>query len=475
MNSTLKYMFPAGFMALSIAANSQQLPGIKEFADGQPALASEVNNNNRVISETMTAAADALAERISLLERTSDRLVVIDPSGTSRLGGLKMSDAPSGRATETTTAEVLGGKLIIENVDCTADPYALNRQYVEYSRFSYLLFYIRGDCYGEISSLRLGDENFDAEVAGGFNVQEHAQVIAIYQNDADRISGAPRPKIIPNPDCALNGELINAYGAEAAATCSRTYLFASFGGALYIDSIDIEVGPWDNQGILFSRGAQGEVSNSIITMAALDYTSGIKIQHGASPYLSNVVILGNESSEGQIGLNMINNGAAYLYGPVDIAGTQIALEMQSGASIFSYSRGRMRLSVKDDNGDVARVIGSNVTLTGGNVTPPAIEFGNGRAYFSGSFLSVINRHVSLIDTARLIVQSSIIDINPQLNRSEMPPNEVTTHVQCFGNSDVTLGALREPERPYNRAIIDNGAGCLDNEEWKALIQASQTP
>ena len=474
MNSTLKYMFSAGFMALSIAANSQQLPGIKEFADGQPALASEVNNNNRVISETMTAAADALAERISLLERTSDRLVVIDPSGTSRLGGLKMSDAPSGRATETTTAEVLGGKLIIENVDCTADPYALNRQYVEYSRFSYLLFYIRGDCYGEISSLRLGDENFDAEVAGGFNVQEHAQVIAIYQNDADRISGAPRPKIIPNPDCALNGELINAYGAEAAATCSRTYLFASFGGALYINSVDIEVGPWDNQGILFSRGAQGEVSNSNITMAALDYSSGIRIQHGASPYLNNVAIQGNESVEGQVGLSMRNNAAAYLYGPISVAGTHIALEMTSGASIFSNNRASMTLAVKDNNGNVARIEGSNITLEGGNALP-ALNFTNGVAYFKGSGLSVINRHINFGESASLVAQSSIIDTNPQLNGSELLEADVARHIQCFGNSDVTLGALRDAENPYNRVLINNGTDCLDNAEWTAIIRAYQTP
>ena len=474
MNATLKYMVSTGFMALSIAANSQQLPGIKEFADGQPALASEVNNNNRVISETMTAAADALAERISLLERTSDRLVVIDPSGTSRLGGLRMSDATSGRATETTTAEVLGGKLIIENVDCTADPYALNRQYVEYSRFSYLLFLIKGDCYGELSSLRLGDENFDAEAAGGFNVQEHAQVVAIYQNDADRMNGAPRPKIIPNPDCALNGELINAYGAEIASTCSRIYLFASFGGALYINSVDIEMGPWDNQGVLFSRGAQGEVNNSNITMASLDYSSGIRIQHGASPYLSNVTIQGNENVEGQVGLSMRNNAAAYLYGPISVAGTHIALEMEAGSSIFSNNYASMTLAVKDNNGDVARIERSDITLKGGNAAP-AINFTNGVAYFKGSGLSVINRHINFGESARLVAQSSIIDTNPQLNSSELLEDDVATHIQCFGNSDVTLGALRNAENPYDRVLINNGSGCLDNTEWTAIIQAYQTP
>ena len=71
-------------MALcSVGGLADQLPGIAEFTDGEPALAEEVNGNNLVISDK----AQELEARILQLENVSDRLV--RDEDTARYGGAR--------------------------------------------------------------------------------------------------------------------------------------------------------------------------------------------------------------------------------------------------------------------------------------------------------------------------------------------------------------------------------------------------
>ena len=122
-------------MALcSVGGLADQLPGIAEFTDGEPALAEEVNGNNLVISDK----AQELEARILQLENVSDRLV--RDEDTARYGGARSAE-PSAAATNVGgLTELLGGKLYLDNIDCNADPHALNKAYIDNSQYSYIQF-----------------------------------------------------------------------------------------------------------------------------------------------------------------------------------------------------------------------------------------------------------------------------------------------------------------------------------------------
>lgn len=289
-----------------------QLDGIKEFDNGDRALANEVNANNLIFSDK----AQELQARIKLLEDTSDRLVRIDTGSTGRVSRDAMRLPDSREAREGELVELVGGKLILAAVDCRTDPYALNRSYVDNSRFSTIEFGIIGDCYGDLPRTTFGEPAPEGTYP---YIQEHAQVIGIYPaEDPDNPGNPASARIIPNPDSG------------------RTGLVASFGGALYIDSVDIVVGN-DYTGVLFSRGSTGDLNNVTITMNG-NYQIGIRVQHAANPYLGNVTIQGDSQAPSAQGLYLLNNAAVYLYGSLSISGATTGVEAIAGSSLFTWSR-----------------------------------------------------------------------------------------------------------------------------------------
>ena len=289
-----------------------QLDGIKEFDNGAPALANEVNANNLILSNS----AQDLAARIKLLEDTSDRLFRIDSGSSGRVSRDAMRLPDSRERNEGELVELLGGKLILESVDCRADPYTLNRLYVNNSQYSYIQFGIIGDCYGDLSRTTFGEL---APEGTHPYIQEHAQVISIYPaEDPDNLGNVASARIIPNPDSGVTG------------------LVASFGGALYVYDVDIVVGD-DYFGVLFSRGSTGDLHEVTITLRH-DYQAGVRVQHAANPYLGNVTIQGNSQTPSAVGLLLLNNAAVYLYGSLSISGASIGIEAIAGSSLFSWGK-----------------------------------------------------------------------------------------------------------------------------------------
>ena len=306
------FVFTLSQIFFVVAAHSDQLDGIKEFDNGDPALADEVNANNLILSNK----AQDLEARIKLLEDTSDRLVRITPGPSGRVASDAMRLSSSNQAEEGELVELLGGKLILEDVDCRTDPYALNRLYVDNSQYSYIQFTIIGDCYGDISRTTLGE----AAPEGTYPyIQEHAQVISIYPGeDPDNPGNPASARIIPNVDSGW------------------TSLYASFGGALYINGVDIVVGD-DYTGVLFSRGSTGDLHDVTITLNT-DYQTGVRVQHAANPYLGNVTIQGNPEAAAARGLFLLNNAATYLYGDLSLSGARQGIVAIAGSSLFSWGR-----------------------------------------------------------------------------------------------------------------------------------------
>ena len=349
-------------------AQSDQLDGITEFDNGAPALADEVNANNLIFSNK----AQDLEARIKLLEDTSDRLVRIGTDSSGRVSRDVMRLPSSREAKEGELVELVGGKLILEDVDCRTDPYALNRLYVDNSQYSYILFTIIGDCYGDISRTTLGE----AAPEGTYPyIQEHAQVIAIYPaEDPDNPGNLASSRIIPNIDS------------------DRTGLVASFGGALYINGVDIVVGG-DSWGVLFSRGSTGDLHDVTITLRDNGGT-GIRVQHAASPYLGSVTIQGNTEAPSARGLFLLNNAATYLYGGLSISGTSQGILAIAGSSLFSWDRSA---DVQTPNSsdyafwlDSAHVGLGSVTTNGSIWVREGGDLSLGELTFSGNEIRVDN-------------------------------------------------------------------------------------
>ena len=446
-----------GYLALlaPFHLSAEQLEGIKEFSDGAPAVASEVNSNNLVLSNK----ALELEARILRLEDTSDRLVRIKPEGSARISAGVATEAANATAGE--LVELLGGKLILENIDCTDDPYALNRAYVEHSQYSYILFYIIGNCYGDIASLVLGDATYE----GAPMVQEHGQVVNIQATPGL----SQRPKIVPNPDC-------NILYPGLSPTCTRMGLVSSFGGGLYIGGVDLEMGAYDNYAALFSRGSAGDLNNvTITTHPNSPYAFPIRAQHAANPYIGSVTINGNGTHQGS-GISLTNNAAMYVYGQITIEGTQVGLKAESGSSVSVRSGrggrpGGLHITT-NDNGFPIQLTAADMHFHGGEPTSPALILGgkNGVAQIDHGSRLYMQSPLLFSGDVKFTVQASNVSVVPTNGSGVLTADNVADYFYCRGLSTVTLRELGDTI--FNESEIDNGDTCLSTEEWQAW--ASQT-
>lgn len=432
------------FVGLSLNAVADQLDGIKEFADGNPAIASEVNTNNMVLSDK----AQELESRVLLLENTSDRLVRINPDSAGRLSPEAIASQATG--TEGQLVELYGGKLILEDIDCNADPYAMNKLYVENSRFSYIHFAIKGNCYGDIARTTLGEV---APPEAQPYLQEHSQTISIGPVEDPENPGQALPaKIIPNVDSGLVG------------------LYASFGGALYINSVDVELGMGEQ--ILYSRGATGSLRNLTITLPAGSTGGGVHVQHAASPYIAALNIVGDTSEPADFGLSVMNNGVVYQFGPINISGVKQGLYATSGASIFTW-------------GAVMNIESINESMW--------IESAKVKQGRYNDMTTIMNLDgdiwireqgelkagaVKLSDSTKIRVDSGFLNMLP-LNSAGDPlsSEELNEVVTCNGLSNASFGFYpfnEDGSQSFDYVQIPNQK-CFDTFQWSQFVNQALNP
>ena len=362
---------------------ADQLPGIAEFTDGEPALAKEVNGNNLVISDK----AQELEARILQLENVSDRLVRDEDA--ARYGGARSAE-PSAAANKVGgLTELLGGKLYLDNIDCNADPHALNKAYIDNSQYSYIQFTITGSCYGHFTLIDGTDPT-----AG--ELQEHGQAISIVGNVGTEDSPLPRPKLIANP------------------FSNNMSLYGSFGGGLYIKDVDIDVSMAAGWGVLFSRGTTGDIARSTITCTAEDNAvKGIWIQNGASPYIYTVDVV-----DCDVGMFGRNNVSAAIYYHVSITGARLGVELRQGSSV--NARGVYDEKIDIDASDWAITLdgASQMKLGRNGVSTTSMEISGGIQVLGDSNLTIFNPLTLVPANSPIEVTSSQLRIRPRKGEAE---------------------------------------------------------
>ena len=422
---------------LAVVANSaiaDQLEGIQEFTDGNPALATEVNDNNRILSDK----AQELDARVRLLEDTSMRLIRQETAARYSLSG----GASSSETVTATLVELEGGKLILDNVDCTQNPHALNQAYIENSRFKDLTFIIKGDCYGDY--WLLDGNNPDAGVR-----QEFGQSVKIQGNiGTDPDNPLPRPRLIPNP---LTG---------------RMSLVGSFGGGLYLTDVDI-VGGNQFSTILFSRGATGSVRNVNIQCSTTyeGLTVGARVQNGAVPYFE-----GNIDISGcNWGMWVFNNSTVALFGDLNIDATDIGLYVSQNSSINSVLFRDTVVNITSEQ--TALIVDqSNIELALNNPSSKTMDV-TGDMVFRSSQVK-LNAPLRLDSDGTLLVNNSVVNLFPlsaggDLNTEAdyLSSTDLSNRTTCEGNGSFN---------PINRvssspiAVTD----CWNDTQWKSLYSGA---
>ena len=428
-------------LLVSHPAISDQLPGIKEFADGNPALSAEVNANNLVLSDK----TQELAARIKLLEDTSTRLI-----RDEAVARYSRSTASQTAAQEANTSglglglrELEGGKLILDNVDCTNDPLALNKAYIEYSRFKDITFVIRGDCYGDY--WLIDGNNPEAGVR-----QEFGQSVNItgWIGD-DPQNPLSRPRLIPNP------------------ITNNLSLSGSFGGGLYLSNLII-VGGNQLDVILFSRGATGSVGNVDIQCARTDgqLSVGARVQNGAVPYFTgNVTVSGCD-----IGMWVFNNSTVSLYGSLSLQAKEVGLWVTQNSSVNTVLFRNAVIDINSDN--TAMSIDNSTIELGWNSSPNyAVMIVDGHLNFDASRVEL---HVPVRwDSASNITLSNsnvdwfplISDGDPTLDSNYLDSAGLTGRATCKGKS-----TLNTKNRITAQEITIDG--CWTDSQWTSLFSSS---
>jgi len=300
MTSLFRAILATQLMMICLpSALADQLPGITEFQDNTPAVAKEVNDNNMVLSDK----AQDLEARVKQLEDVSDRLVREDDA--ARYG---RSGEPTPRSGAGGMVKLVGGKRILYGVDCSQDPHALAKAYQQNTRYSYLAFYIIGECYGHFTLL-------DSEGVSGSppypELQEHGQVVTISSTYGEEGGVATKPKLVPHP------------------VTNMMSLIGSFGGGLYINNVDVDISMSAGFGVLFSRGTTGDLGRSTVTcLASSNTVRAVVIQNGAAPYLYGVTI-----KDCDTGIMSMNNTATTIYGDITIANARIGINLFQAASL----------------------------------------------------------------------------------------------------------------------------------------------
>ena len=421
-------------LTLTQPMSADQLEGIKEFTDGTPALATEVNDNNRVLSDK----AQELDARVRLLEDTSTRLIRQETAQRySRSAGID-----PGEETAQGLVELEGGKLILDNVDCTNNPLALNQAYIENSRFRDITFIIKGDCYGDY--WLIDGNNPDAGVR-----QEFGQSVQILGDiGLDPENPLPRPRLIPNP---LTGQMS---------------LSGSFGGGLYLTNVDIMAGS-QLDAVLFSRGATGSVRNvSIICDPNYEGLAvGVRVQNGAVPYFEgNIDISGCDW-----GMWIFNNSTVGLYGDLTIDAESMGLWVAQNSSVNSVL---YRDSVINITSGLTALLVEDSSIELGWDNPSAkimdvtgdVVFDSARGQF--------NAPLRLDAGSTLLIKNSDVDVYPLAGGGD--PSTADDYLTSEALSDITTCEGNSSFNPINRVTSSPIAvtNCWNNAQWQSLFSGT---
>ena len=236
------------------------------------------------------------------------------------------------------------------DVDCSRDPGALRRAYLENIRESHLNFAITGACWGSIQ-----DE------------QVHGQVISIFGSG-------------DSPDVA----------SLIADDRGQLNIGASFGGGLYLSNLTVVI-PEDasNAPILFSRNSHGDVKGVVISGGRT--STAILAQRGAQAYIYDVDIdVGGMGIVARDGAKLVFLG--YL-GTVSVSADQPLL-VASGSTLNMY--GSVALTSKDVSKSAFGVISSTVTMRGGslNLKNGGMAFVQSTGEFDNTKVNIVHDDIS---------------------------------------------------------------------------------
>lgn len=414
--------FPVIMVILTFQAENlwaDQLPGIKEFQDSTPAIAQEVNDNNRVLSDK----AQDLEARILQLENVSERLVREEDADRNGRAGEPIPKSGVGGM-----VQLVGGKRILSGIDCNADPHALSKAYQQNIRFKYVGFYIIGNCYGHFALT--DSENVSANSPWD-ELQEHGQVVSIGSDYGEPGGVSAKPKLIPHP---------------VTGTMS---LVGSFGGGLYIENVDIEVGADSGAGVLFSRGTTGDLGRSTVTCtAAGNSVRGIMVQNGAAPYLYGVTI-----KDCDTGIFSLNNTATTVYGNVSITSARIGIYLTQNASLNTRIGMNPTFNIDASAKAVWMSAGSQMTI---GTALSDLSDGYGPGVWSGDIAVIENSSLDVVVPVRwvgaeMLVESSHITMSPvteagAITDADSYLNAQQVNPDCRGFPIVNIMNLVDPNR-----------------------------
>jgi hypothetical protein len=412
------------------------LEGMTPMQNGEVADADQINSNFSGISSRIIG----IEEQVDLLISTSSRLIEIPESSASSSGnqgavtiinkdGRLVAKLTDPRTLDSSQLVELDGGILNLEANCNEDPYALTNAYQNHTQYPRLVIGIQGDCYGDI---------FWSEGYSKY-VQEFSQNITIYGMNQTQAGIIPRPKV---SDCVNN---------SVSPTGGRAGLVTSFNGSLYLDYVTLTLGECDIWGLLYSRGAGGDVNNvSIVGHPAAANQILLSVRHNAIVYTGNVSITG--AGDNTRGLRVWNGGTVYSYGSLDVSVTNTALQMYGGGGFFSYGA-----NISLEGASALTMSGlsrfSNLQYTEGSRT----SFDGGFYINTGSFFSTQNMHFASDAAEDLKIEGAHLIVVGEMT------SEVDQSFQCLGNSTVDIPA--DYSIPYA-----GGSACLNSLQWSALIR-----
>ena len=428
-----------GISMVSASGFADQLEGIVPFENNTPADANDVNNNNLILSDK----AQDLDARVRQLEDVSTRLIREDSAARFSTPTSSSANAETGVGG---LRELDGGKLYLDNIDCTADPHALNRAYIEYSRFKDITFIITGDCYGDYALRDPEDPN------QGF-IQEFGQSIGIQGNIGEN-GELPFPRLIPHP------------------VSQNISLVGSFGGGLYLRNLEI-IAPDFGAAVLFSRGATGSMYNVNIQCGqeaptdlpnSSTFSQGIRVQNGAVPYLE-----GNINIKGcRTGLWALNGSSVALYGDLTIEYAREGMIIQKNSSATLWLNPNRDATVDVANTEIAFLVSDSVVQLGWPGTDKIMNVGGDISIRSSTV--DFNATLQLLDADSTIsiensdVSMAMISSGSDATQTEayLDNTALANRLTCRGNSVVDL---------YNNAdgTLIPISQCWDTNDWSQHI------
>lgn len=308
------------FLSMAATAQPELLAGMTPLVNGQTADANQLNDNLQIVSDQLRK----IESDVNFLVDYSSRVVRV-PSGNERLSQAYSrnlsGDGTAARTSEDGTLQALpSGRLYLE-VDCSQDPWALVDAYTVNSHYTSLGFFIKGACYGQIY---VSKEDV--------YTQEFSQEISIWGEGRDLTKLIARPRL----DGAGCGD-----GASSAA--GQAGVGAPLNGSLWLSGVTVELGECDGVGILYSRGAEGEMHNVTIRAHSSESTlRALEVRHNAIIYMSDVEVI---SGQGEV-FKVWNGGAVVGLGPITVRSTgagryagrtwAAACQFEAGANFFSY-------------------------------------------------------------------------------------------------------------------------------------------